>query len=305
MRESIPIISNCQAYPLARTLARYCPTRDFREFGVHLLGSPPDAGKIAAFVEEHKKARIIISVNLAENFGPIASVNIKQTFPDANIIRIQNLYFSGLHPDLTYIGGRGERAFGPLGDYHSKIAAAAWANGLSVDDAIEQFNYDCYAALGYLDEFAASFAEMRERALELDVEVSEELQKHVLSHDLFFTVNHPTSLTFSIKAFAIAKKLDEGTLAARFSHPFPAAVLPNLLALNNIFPVYPEIATHHGATISASYNFVGTLPGDKQATYSLREFIEGEYQCFERIGASRIAETQGIPRIAMKIKERA
>lgn len=290
---------------MARILARYCPAYDFEQFGVHLLGGQPDTGKIDAFVEAHKSAKTIISVHLTELYGQIASVKINEAFPSADIIKIQNLHFSGLHPDLTYIGGRGERAAGPLGDYHSKLAAAAWMNGLAVDDATRQFNRDNYAAIGYLDELAASFAEMRDRAKKLDVNISDELQEHVLTHDLFFTVNHPTSFTFSLKAFAIAKRLDEEALIERFTAPLPAAVLPNLLALNNIFPVYPEIAEHHAASISSSYNFVGTLQGDKQATYSLREFIQGEYQCFERVGMQRIAETHGVPQIALKIRERA
>lgn len=305
MRQAIPVISNCQAYPLARILARYCPAYDFAEFGVHLLGGQPDTGKIDAFVEAHQNAQTIISVHLTEPYGQIAAAKINEAFPNAKIIKIQNLHFSGLHPDLTYIGGRGERVAGPLGDYHSKLAAAAWMNGMAVDDAIRQFNRDNYAAIGYLDELAASFAEMRDRAATLDVDITDELQEHVLTHDMFFTVNHPTSFTFSLKAFAIAKKLDEEALTARFSAPLSSTLLPNLLALNNIFPVYPEIAEHHAASITSSYDFVGTLPGDKQATYSLREFVEGEYQCFERIGAQRLAETHGIPHIALKIKERA
>jgi hypothetical protein len=60
--KTIPVISNCQALPIANALARYCPDLDFSSFGVHLLGGSPDEGKINDFISSAADSAVIITI---------------------------------------------------------------------------------------------------------------------------------------------------------------------------------------------------------------------------------------------------
>lgn len=303
VEKSIPVISNCQAQPIAQALSQYCPGHDFSNFGVHLLGDPPSEDKITDFISQFTTSPVIISIRLSEQYGPLSANNIEGTFKDSVVIFIQNLYFSGLHPDLTYIGGRGGRVLGPLGDYHSKLTAASFLFGLSPGDTASLFKYEVYGALNFFDELSVSFKEMRERANTIDVDITSALEDYACTHDLFLSVNHPTSFVFSLLAEKIARRMQDIGLCSCVRKRIPGALLPNFLATNNIFPVYPEVAEFHSARIWASYDFVGVLPGQKQRILSLEDFIAEEYKCYQSIDRGRLMGTQSIKNVFSKLSE--
>jgi hypothetical protein len=279
------IISNCQSQPLKHILSLVCNVTRFDGFGVHTITPSARTTTVEQFVEVARKDYdLVLSIPLSEEFGPLALDRLRQTFCDKFIATIPNFYFSGLHPDLTYIGGLGHRVVGPLEDYHSKIAIYGFATGMSVDQCTGLYCDDTYARLGYYDEFEKSLAELRRRDTSLDVPFTDELPALLKSDLCFFSVNHPTN--FLLRAFCIkvAAWLDDHGVVTRVPWSWPLGSLPNHLAQHVIFPVFPEVAAACELAFPGSYTFKPPTIGDSPvACLNLREFVEQEYKIFGNI----------------------
>jgi SAM-dependent methyltransferase len=274
------IISNCQVQPLKHTLSLLCRDIRFEGFGVHVIRAEERAERIERFLESARREyEIVLSVPLSEAFGALALPRIRETFSGQFVATIPNFYFSGLHPDLTYLGDLGRRVSGPLTDYHSKIALCGYATDLSVDDCFAMYTDEVYRRLDYYGEFDRSSAELRRRDAELDVPFADELLK-LLNKDLcFFSVNHPTSYLLGEYCAKLAGWLETSGLTTRTPWPWGASSLQNHLAHDAIFPIYPEIAAACGLDYEGSYTFKPATTGDNVVNcLDLRGFIEAEYR---------------------------
>jgi hypothetical protein len=276
------VISNCQVQPLKHILSLFCKDIRFDGFGVHLLPPQEREQTIERFVESAKRDYdVVLAAPLSDEFGPIGIKRLRNTFSGSLVGTVPNFYFSGLHPDLTYIGQLGTRVIGPLEDYHSKIAIYGYLQGLSVDECLRLYRDGIYRDLGYYDEYEKSLAELRRRDAALDIPFTDEISGLLKTDLCFFSVNHPTSFLLGEFCIKLTAWLEHQGVASPMEWPYSVSSLPNQLAQNVFYPVYPEIAAACDLSFPGSYTFKPTTVGDNPVTcFGLREFVEGEYESF-------------------------
>ena len=284
------VISNCQAAPLAQVLSFFCRDVEFVAFPVHLTHPGNREARVTAMMADAGVgADVVLSVPLAADYGAIAADRLADTFAGRALFRLHNLYLAGFHPDLTYIGGMGARVLGPMGDYHSLIVACAVAAGLGADDTLGFFRADVYRAMGFLEVYPASLAEFRRREAGVDVPFADEMEALLPVAPLFLTVNHPTGLGFGAYARAIAARLEAAGVTRVVDWPLDPAVLPNALATNSIFPIYPEIAAAHGAAFAGSTIFRPPINPGAVSHFTQAEFVAADHAVLAALGPERLA----------------
>ena len=67
------------------------------------------------------------------------------------------------------------------------------------------------------------------------------------------------------------------------------AFLPNALATNAIFPIYPEIAAAHGAAFAGSTVFRPPINPGAPSHYTLDEFVAADHAVLAALGPERLA----------------
>ena len=283
------VISNCQCLPLASTLTRLSADTIFDHWGVHIL--PPDRRStlIAEFVD---RARVeydfVVTIPLGKEFDALSSDVINNTF-EIPVFTISNIYFSGYHPDLTYLGGFAKRIVGPLGDYHSKMCLYAFANGLCVDDALNLFSNETYAKVGYYDEFISSFETLKNRDIHVDIRVTDILPGILQDRFCFLSVNHPSLDLFVAYGDFIISYLKKRGLVRHSGLPADANLFKEGLAESVIFPIYREIAERHGVPRFGSYAF--KPQGGSVNPIDLNAYIEAEYAVFSEVGVEPLVKS--------------
>lgn len=286
------IIANCQVQPLKHALSARAKDIDFEEFGVHLAAPQDMAERIERLAARKSDFKFVLSFSLSDDYGIISKNMIEQTFYPARVIFITNIYFSGLHPDLTYIGGIGVRLSGPTGDYHSRIAAIGYASGLGADHITDLYTHKTYEKLDYYMEFQRSIAELKSRDERVDIKLSDKIEDVVRSGGLFYSMNHPSSSVTEGYADDIAQWLSDAGLIELVGWNAGAASAPNYLALSEVMPVFPEICRAHHLPYPGSYLFKRVTIGDEPGRIlNLREFVELELEAFRQVSPEVIACT--------------
>lgn len=282
------VISNCQCQPIKHLMSLYSDSIVFDGFGVHLLPHE-NADQINSLVSDIDKYDVVLAVPLSDHYGAISSENITNHVKSAKLARIANMYFSGLHPDLTYIGGLAERVDGPLGDYHSKIALLAYLRGYSLGETLKLYTEKVYEAIGYFEAATKSIENLKDREQKIDIQFSDILQNNYRESPTFFSVNHPTSLMFDLYCQKISAWLEDNMGIKQSGwHRGPLFAM-NHLAGSAIFPVYPEISKHLMLKYPGSYNFKPTTPGDDPVTtYNLQQMICQEFSAFDNVGRDNL-----------------
>lgn len=283
------VIANCQATSLAQMLSLYCPDITFDLFTVHTTTSQ----KTKEFLDAKAHLyQIVISFDLSANFVHLDRASLPASFPNARVYFITNLYFAGLHPDLTYIGDLSQRCQGALGDYHSKIALFGFMNHMSASAAVDFFVESVFEKAGYFNEFEQSRKRLKDVDAKSDIGVYDVFTEHLPKMPLLLSVNHPTSAYFYLYAGRIADRLQQDLGIRRQPLLWHPHYYPNLLAASAIFPVYPPIVTRYGLSYKGSYLFKShDLKTEFGKTYRLPDFVDSEYSAFEKWGRTTLAST--------------
>lgn len=102
-------------------------------------------------------------------------------------------------PDQTYIihTPSGQHIVGPLGEYHSLIAAAGYYAGLSVEQCIELFRAPVYKLLGYEDISRSSRADILNQEKKTGYPIADMIQKWDETGKWMRTINHPVKKVLS------------------------------------------------------------------------------------------------------------
>jgi hypothetical protein len=186
-----------------------------------------------------------------------------------------NIYFSGLHPDITYIGDQGGRVSSPIGDYHSKIVVHSYMKGKSIDDCLMMFNGNNYEKLGFFAEYDNSALTLIERDKDNDIAFGDIFMDKIKNHCSLYTVNHPTPYIFQEYICIIAEYLGIN------SQRLLIEMLPNYLANSAWWPIYPEIAEQHELNYKMPMLFKQPeFMGGK--LMNLKEFIQGSYEIYNK-----------------------
>lgn len=181
----LALLGNCQVDVYRRLLEASAPST------LHVQAIEVwryKAAEYDALGREALKADVIVTQALSEAYGALATSRLQSHTRE--VLRIQNIYFQGYHPDCAYVGPMGARLKSPVGDYHSQWVYDAWRRGATVADAVRGLRH--YDPNKVLSVFASSTSELQTRELSVDVPASDLLLDTSVGYRRLFTFNHPT-----------------------------------------------------------------------------------------------------------------
>ena len=190
---NIVIIANCQVQPLAYLLEMHPDIQSVIQIPLHLKGPEHYNNPIKIIEESEKRFTVLQFPESIDGMGFTESAKAKFD----RVVNFTNIYFTGLHPDATYIGGMGKRFLSPVGDYHSRITYLAYSKGLTIEACIQKFSSETYDKLGYYGQWDSSSIELINRDAKNDVKFAEEFLEITSKNLTLLTFNHPTSLVFN------------------------------------------------------------------------------------------------------------
>jgi hypothetical protein len=238
-------LGNCQA----RTLALLTPNlnSDLRAISLELTATTLKGIRdgTVPLAELCKKAHRVFyqpdgdAKLYLDRFGAAAPEKLRE-FP--------SLVYSGFHPDQVYIKQPSVGLLGgPTGTYHSSIALLAWKHGLAREETIRLFCDTSYAHLGFARYAAEGVNRLRAQFLRMGLFTEDPFERWNRRAPWMLTLNHPRNLVMADLGRELL--LREGLDAEQDID----WLLPEILADEVIWPVYPEIARNFG--IPGSYRF--------------------------------------------------
>lgn len=271
----IALVGNCQVDALRGIFDRSIDLAVTAIADVNMRGTP-------LFEENVRKIRDgtgfdwVLSQPVSDDFGPISSTVLQKQF-GARFKKFTNVYFSGLHPDLSYFGSFGRRFVSPLGDYHSKVALMCYAKGIGPDECLLMYRTQTYEALDYFSLYERSAQELMTRDVSNDIRFSDRFLEFGRSHLPLYTTNHPSSGCMLLLAKVLAEHL--GANGNQFTHD----IFPSPLARSPIWPIYPEIRAAHGLQYSTDMYF---YPGIETARrpMPIEQFVHESYEAYDAVG---------------------
>ena len=276
----IALVGNCQASALSAVL-KHSTAIDCR----HVLDVNGRGSKYVADVvfKIYNKTGIdhLLSQPMSDEFDDVSSKRLKAHY-QSRFANYTNIYFSGLHPDLTYFGGFGQRVTSPLGDYHSRIILACFFQGRSVRECLAAFNGGVYEKLGYFLQFEHSLAELARRDEGSQIKFAAHFAEMTRTTLTMLSVNHPTLET--MVEFA---RVMEAHLTDRSSVLTPS-VSSYPLATGPIWPLYPELREQHRLPYETTFDF---HPAEGMGPpLCLEDFVLASYESYEKQGLDALVE---------------
>lgn len=274
---NIIILANCQVQPLAHFLEMHPDIQSVIQIPLHLKGTDHYINPIRTIEESEKKFTVL---QFPESIDALDfSENAKAKF-DA-VVNFTNIYFTGLHPDATYLGGMGKRFLSPVGDYHSRITYLSYVKGLTIAECMQKFTSETYEKLGYYNQWDSSSSELINRDVKNDVKFAEEFLDITSSDLSLLTFNHPTALVFNklgnrLLNFIGLKKM-----------PLPIESQPNFLATNTFWPVYENLDLSKRIKYTTPFIFKAADNLGKKI-YRLDQFISQSFQNYDSFGIDNI-----------------
>ena len=188
---------------------------------------------------------------------------------------VPTISFNAYHPDLCYLQHGGKELKGPLGDYHSLIAYAAFRSGLDVEATLALHRAETYAKLGYFGRWDparnALLADFRKHGFDLDAPFLEWCRTGAF----MYSINHPRIACVRDVARSV---LARAGIKAQYNDALPQDNLAN----GPIFPIYPEIANRLGVEGSRMFKMAGAY-----RFLHLRGFVEESFKLYrEREGGN-------------------
>jgi hypothetical protein len=267
---NIILIGNCQIQPIGDGLRLAPEIKNIYPIPVHLMNSVHYVNAINTIKKSNDEKYVILQfdnliskVDLGSDI--LSRVDKKLSFTQ--------LYFGGLHPDITYFGQLGKRILSPLGDYHSKICLLSFMKGYSEEECIKLYNYKIYERLNFFSIWESSEDELCLRDQKVDIKFASDFFQMVKNEPTLFTINHPIGIVFD----KLVKKITE---SIGINYPnFPSAFCYNYLANNSWWPVYPEIIDYHKISYSSQMYFKSP-DNMSRKFYDLDHFINASYKAY-------------------------
>jgi hypothetical protein len=282
----ILVASNCQSETFAEVLRFALTGCEVSSFHVPSLA---DRDFAEQSLDAILGADVLFSLGIQDHIHPDFRPNLPKLL--AKSVAIESIDFNGFHPDETIIRLKGGGLLAsPVGPAHSVIAAAGFIAGQGLKKTVSLFNALTYSRIGYFDAFPFAKQELLEKFRRLEFDISEAFERWMAREPFMYTSSHPKSFAVeSIVKMACAKAgLEIGDTP--YSDYFP-----DLLTLETVLPVYPEIARRLG--VSGSYYFK-PLSDSGRRIMSLKQYVEESWDIY---GASDPAEwivTDRVTRVA-------
>lgn len=273
--QKITVLANCHSLPISRIVASRARDVDVTFIDVNQVGHPVFAERVQA-MEDDDGSGLVFTFPLSEAWGGLQTSRLRSVYAD-RLYSFTNVHFSGLHPDITYLGVMGARVPSVMGDYHSRLILFCFVNGLSVQDCVDLFRGDIYQRLGYFDAFSLAQSELLRRDEFCDVPFGERFLQDTRRRLTLYTVNHPTNAVLSQLVDEVMRKAGLQTI------DFPAEYLPHSLSENYIWPIYPEISEHHALPYQTPFFFL-KQGADVGRVLDLQDLVQSAYQAYSGIG---------------------
>lgn len=274
---NIILIGNCQIQPLAYLLELSPDVNEVIQVPLHLKGSQNYFSSIKKIEESSERYTVF---HYPGTLDGINFSNLTRNRFDREISYL-NIYFSGLHPDTTYIGGIGKRFLSPLGDYHSRIIYLSYAKSYSQEKCLSKFSDGTYKALGYYEQWNLSSNELIKRNSNVDVKFAEDFLKLTTEGLTLLTINHPTQLTFKHIANKILNFVELDSIN------IPLEAQPNFLASNAFWPIYPNLDLSAKVKYKTGFYFKSADNFGKHV-FSLTEFVKESYKVYDKFDINAI-----------------
>jgi hypothetical protein len=263
--------------PLAYLLEMHPDIQSVIQIPVHLKGTEHYSNPIKMIEESEKCFTVLQFPESIDGLGFTEAAKAKFD----RVVNFTNIYFTGLHPDATYIGGMGKRFLSPVGDYHSRITYLAYSRGLGVEACVKKFSSETYEKLGYYSQWDSSSLELINRDAKNDVKFAEEFLEITSRNLTLLTFNHPTSLVFNKLANRLLNfiGLKEITL--------PIESQPNFLATNAFWPVYENLDLSRKVSYKTPFIFKSADSFGKKI-FNLDRFVSTSYDLYQNYGLENI-----------------
>jgi hypothetical protein len=267
---NIIVIANCHVQPIADGLMLHPQVENLYSIPIHLINTEHFTNALSKIKESNNKNYTILQFDKL-----LSKVDLGEEVMSRvdTILTFTNIYFSGLHPDLTYIGQMGKRVISPLGDYHSKICFLSFMKGYTEDTCINLFNMSTYEKLDYLKKWEISSTELRSRDTTLDIKFADIFLSMIKNESTLYTINHPLGSVFSRLLLLIFEKLNIEIMT------FPSSYFYNHLANNAWWPVFQEVIEYHKIGYSSPMLFKSPDSMSRKF-YDLNQFISASYKFY-------------------------
>ncbi len=274
LKRRITVIANCHCLPISQIIALIAPDAAVEFIDVNFLADPLHNQR-AHQLEHDDGTRIIFSFFFGDEWGAVSTSRLRSIYGE-RLFTFTNIHFSGLHPDITYLGGMGSRIPAALGDYHSKLALFSYATKRTKEMCLDLFNDEIYRAVGYYDNFAESKLQLIRRDSRNDIKFSEIFLNMALIQPSLYTFNHPTD--------SVLLKLSEAlcSTANITTQVIPDSYLQNVLSQNSIWPIYSEIKDFHNLPYLCPQAFVTPFRYESRAL-SFADFISESYSFYSNL----------------------
>lgn len=258
------VVSNCQTFGLANSLQSLNPGLDVEvlsiwEFQRDLADVLPRLSAYDTVVASRE----------------VAGLEGADLEAARNLIVVPQLTFGGYHPDVTAAFDEdGNQLKGPLSDYHSLLAVAAFNKGLSVKDTASLFTARTYEAAGYFDAWDHEKQVCIENMALAGLDIRQEFPRWGRGTPFMYSPNHPRIGCM----FSIAKLVLKGR---GLSASAPEFLPEDNLISGPIYPVFPEIAEARGALGSMRFK-----PAGSYKTLDLKSFLEASFETYRAMAES-------------------
>ncbi|WBO60419.1 MULTISPECIES: WcbI family polysaccharide biosynthesis putative acetyltransferase [unclassified Acidocella] len=260
----LALFANCQAWPLYLLLSSLTDLSEVYCLDINGYGSPEfrqAADKALAGSED----LTIVTHPLSDHFGEYATAQLRLNY---RVLTTTNIYFNGLHPDITYVGGFQQRVPSPMGDYHSKIVLASFLHSLSEDECLAKFTTETYQRAGFFDTYHTACEELLARDEGIDIKFASQFIDKIPRQPALFSMNHVSISLLRDQAKEIA-----AAIGAKWMD-FPIEYLLNPMSSGPWWPIYPEIAERHNLSYRTPFAF---KLSDQEPLFSLEKFICQSY----------------------------
>ena len=202
MATRLLVFANCQANPVASTLAVMSPELNIiRCAPVHTI--PKD--NLESVFDLISQADVIVHQPIGSNFGPISSDSIKKHYPQKKYISFPSVYCGGIFPHLCYLRlPQGGTLSGPLSDYHDMRILKNFLDGMPVKKCVDKLTSDCS---DYKELVASAKQESYAREAGVDIPLVELIEAALSERPCFYTFNHPDNLLLGLIAARVLELL--------------------------------------------------------------------------------------------------
>ncbi|KQP75780.1 hypothetical protein ASF41_14800 [Methylobacterium sp. Leaf111] len=293
----IAVLGNCQADGVAQSLRLLLPSAQ-----VHLVPFDGLGRRYGSL--ERLKADLAPFDHVFTQFFPEGFVeggNVHALGDNDPRLRLYpTILFPGYQPDMVLVGDVGALSASrliasPTGPYHSAIVLCAYLEGLGLEETVKLFRESVYTRLGFYEAWNVAAAELLGSARDIMFPLEAELARWSRRGCFMHVLNHP-------KLFVLADIARRLATEAGLE-PLPAQVedyLPDDLAADVVWPLYPDLAVHYGLT--GTMLFKDRARRGDPKLYDLRAFIAASFAIYRRhapeaLGCIRVAGWRANPAV--------